>query len=98
MDFKVIWSDEAIADLHDLCSYIAKDDPDAARRMGHGILDHVRILASFPFIGPTYPRGASGPLRQIVFRSYRIFYDVYEESRRVEILHVWHGAREEPRF
>lgn len=64
MDFKVIWSDEAIGDLHDLCSYIAQRDPDAARRMGHGILDHVRILASFPFIGPTYPRGADGPLRQ----------------------------------
>lgn len=24
MDFKVIWSDAAIADLHDLCSYIAQ--------------------------------------------------------------------------
>jgi len=97
MDFKVIWSDEAIADLHDACSYIAQHDPDAARRLGNGILDHVRILASFPLIGPTYPRGAAGPLRQIVFRSDRIFYDVSEELRRVEILHVWHGAREEPK-
>jgi toxin ParE1/3/4 len=98
MDFQVIWSDEAIVDLHDVCCYIAERDPGAARRMGQGILDHVRILASFPFIGPPYPRGARGPLRQIVFRSYRIFYDVSEELRRVEILHVWHGARDEPRF
>jgi plasmid stabilization system protein ParE len=98
MDFKVIWSDTAIADLQDICSYIAQHDPKAARRMGGGILDHVRILASFPFIGPTYPRGARGPLREIVFRSYRIFYDVSETSRSVEILHVWHGAREEPIF
>jgi plasmid stabilization system protein ParE len=37
-------------------------------------------------------------LREIVFRSYRIFYDVSEASRNVEILHVWHGAREEPTF
>jgi plasmid stabilization system protein ParE len=35
-------------------------------------------------------------LREIVFRSYRIFYDVSEEPRRVEILHVRHGARDEP--
>jgi toxin ParE1/3/4 len=98
MDFKVIWSDQAILDLHEICSYIAGHDPQAAQRMGRGILDHVRILSSFPFIGPTYPRGARGPLREIVFRSYRIFYDVWEESRRVEILHVWHGAREEPKF
>jgi toxin ParE1/3/4 len=98
MDFKVIWSAAAIADLQNICSYIARDDPQAAGRMGRGILGHVRILSSFPLIGPTYPRGARGPLREIVFRSYRIFYDVSEESRSVEILHVWHGAREEPKF
>jgi plasmid stabilization system protein ParE len=96
MDFKVIWSDEATEDLRDICSYIAREDPDAALRIGNGILDHVQILARFPFIGPTYPRGARGPLREIVFRSYRIFYDVSEGSQRVDILHVWHGSRDEP--
>ncbi|MEI7822176.1 MAG: type II toxin-antitoxin system RelE/ParE family toxin [Verrucomicrobiota bacterium] len=98
MDFKVIWSDAAIADLREACSYIAHHDPQAAGRMGRGILEHVRILATFPFIGPAYPRGARGPLREIVYRNYRIFYDVFEAERRVEILHVWHGARDEPRF
>jgi plasmid stabilization system protein ParE len=73
MDFKVIWSDAAITDLRDICAYIARDNPEAALRMGNGLLDHVQILARFPFIGPTYPRGARGPLREIVFRSYRIF-------------------------
>jgi plasmid stabilization system protein ParE len=96
MDFKVIWSDAAIADLRDICSYIARHDPQAAQRMGRGILDHVRILGSFPLIGPAYPRGAQGSLREIVFRSYRIFYDVSETARTVQVLHVWHGAREEP--
>jgi toxin ParE1/3/4 len=98
MDFKVIWSEQAISDLNDICSYIAQHDAEAALRMGNGILEHVRILAQFPFIGPMYPRGAQGALREIVFRSYRIFYDVSEESRRVDILHIWHGAREEPNF
>jgi toxin ParE1/3/4 len=96
MDFKVIWSDAAIADLGEVCAYIADHDPQAVHRLGRGILDHVRILASFPFIGPTYPRGSRGPLREIVFRSYRIFYDVTEASQSVAILHVWHGSREEP--
>ncbi len=98
MEFKVVWSEQAITDLREICSFIAAHNPHAAERMGKGILGHVRILASFPFIGPTYPRGACGPLRQIVFRSYRIFYDVSEESRRVEVLHVWHAAREDPQF
>lgn len=98
MAFKVIWSDAAIADLKSICSYIAERDSQAALRIGQGILDHVRILADFPFIGPAYPRGTRGPLREIVFRQYRIFYDVSEEARRAGILHVWHGARDEPKF
>ncbi len=98
MDFKVIWSDQAIEDLRDLSAYIAGHDPEAALRVGNGILDYVQILAQFPFIGPPYPRGTRGALRGIVFRSYRIFYDVSEESRRVDILHVRHGARDEPVF
>jgi len=32
MDFKVIWSDGAIADLQDICSYIARHEPQAAHR------------------------------------------------------------------
>ena len=98
MDYKIVWSEAAIADLHDVCSYIAQDNPRAAQAVGEGILDHIRILGSFPFIGPAYPKGAHGPLREIVFRPYRIFYDVSEDLRQVQILHVWHGARDEPAF
>ncbi len=98
MDFKVIWSTQAIEDLRELCSYLARHDPQAALRMGNGVLDHAQILAQFPFIGPAYPRGTGGPLREIVFRSYRIFYDVSEGSHRVDILHIQHGARAEPSF
>jgi plasmid stabilization system protein ParE len=76
MDFKIVWSDAAIADLQGVCSYAAQHDPQAAVRLGRGILDHVRVLASFPFIGPTYPRGVRGTLREIVFGTHRIFYDV----------------------
>ncbi|HEU0011556.1 MAG TPA: type II toxin-antitoxin system RelE/ParE family toxin [Verrucomicrobiae bacterium] len=98
MDYQIIWSDAAIADLHEICAYIARDNPTAALRLGKGLLAHVRILAAFPLIGPAYPRGARGKLREIVYRPYRIFYDVDEQAQRVEILHVWHGAQEEPRL
>ena len=98
MDFKIIWSDAAIADLEEIWAYLAQRNPQAAARVGRGILAHVRVLANFPYIGPAYPRGSRGPLREIVVRPYRIFYDVSEDSQSVEILHVWHGARDEPTF
>jgi plasmid stabilization system protein ParE len=38
MDFKVIWSDQAIEDLRDLCGYIARHDPEAALGMGKAMV------------------------------------------------------------
>ena len=96
MDFKVIWTDSAIADLEEICEYIASNDRTASRRVGRGILDHVKILESFPFIGPAYPRRSSGTIREIVFRNYRIFYEVSDKPKSVYILRIWHGARGEP--
>ena|SRR5438067_4902290 len=96
MDFKIIWADSAIYNLREICSYISRDNPTAAKAMGKGILEHVKILASFPFIGPPFPRNSAGPVREIVYRNYRIFYEVNEAAKSVEVLHVWHGARGEP--
>jgi toxin ParE1/3/4 len=98
VEFKIVWSDRAIADLEELCAYIASDNPEAAYKTGRGILEHVRTLATFPFIGPTYPRGNQDHAREIIYRPYRIFYEVNEEARAVNILHVRHGARREPKL
>ena len=98
MGFKVIWSNPAVADLEDICFYIAQDDPEAAARVARSIVAHTNTLAAFPFIGPVYPRGSGGTLHLIVFRSYRILYDVNEGRESVEILHIWHGARNKPLF
>lgn len=96
MDYKIIWSDLAITDLHGICAYIAEDNPNAAERVGRGILGCVEILRSFPFIGPSYPRGSGGTLREITSRPYRIFYDVSDSDKAIEILHIRHSARDEP--
>ncbi len=96
MGFKVIWSDPAVANLEDICSHIAQDDPEAALRVATGIVAHTDLLATFPFIGPTYPRGSRGSLRLIAFRSYRVLYEVDERRESVEVVHIRHGARDEP--
>lgn len=56
MDWQVIWSDAAITDLKPICDYIAARDVAAVQKVGQGILDHIRLPESFPFIGPCYPK------------------------------------------
>ena len=96
MAYKIIWTDSAIGDLQEICSFISKQNAEAATRVGQELLNHVRILETFPFIGPAYPRRTSGPVREIVCGKYRVFYSVNETGRLIEVLHVWHGARGEP--
>jgi plasmid stabilization system protein ParE len=96
MAFKVVWMPSAVGDLRDIVRYVAASDPSAAERLGQGILDHADLLGEFPSVGPTFPRGSTGPDREIVFGNYRIFYRVFNESKSVEIFAVWHGARGEP--
>ncbi|MGB8354404.1 MAG: type II toxin-antitoxin system RelE/ParE family toxin [Chthoniobacteraceae bacterium] len=96
MDFKIVWTDPSLADLQEIVTFIASDDTAAAERVGHAIIDHVETLRAFPFIGPPYPRGTDGTLREIVCGNYRIFYRVSEKLKLIEILTVWHGARGTP--
>ena len=98
MDFKVVWTDSAIADVREICDYISLDNPSAAEKTGRGILEQVKILEMFPFIGPAYPRRSSGVIREIVYGKYRIFYEVTDKPKEVHVLRVWHGVRGEPKF
>jgi len=96
MDFKIVWTEPALDDLRDICSYIATKDLDSSERVGEDILSHIEILEKFPFIGPKYPQGLSDRVREILCRSYRIFYRVSEERKIVEILTIWHRSRGKP--
>ena len=89
-------TESAISDLKEIVEFIAAQNRPAPEKIGRGILDQVRILETFPFIGRTYPRRSNGTIREIIFGSYRIFYDVSEKSKAVRVLRVWHGTRSEP--
>jgi toxin ParE1/3/4 len=96
MDFKIVWTEPALDDLRDICSFISTQDLNSSERVGEDILSHVELLEKFPFVGPIYPRGSSGRVREIICRKYRIFYRVDEERKIIEILTIWHASRGKP--
>ena len=98
MDFQVVWTEIAFAGLEAIVRHVAEDDPAAAEKLRLELLESVKILERFPFIGPVYERDRKGRTREILCRPYRIFYRVREAEKRVEILTVWHGARQEPKL
>jgi plasmid stabilization system protein ParE len=98
MDWEVIWTEPAVADLEQIVRTAASHSPTTAESLRAELLASVEVLARFPLIGPTYDRDRTGRTREILCRRYRIFYRVIEETRRVEILTIWHSARRDPKL
>ena len=93
---KVIWSDEAIADLGAIVSYIAVDNRSAAAALGRTILDRSKMLADFPQAGRVVPEERNPSVREIIVEPYRIIYELNSTTGTVDVLRVWHAARGRP--
>ena len=96
MDYKVIWDDEAIAELAQAVRHIAPQNPVAARRTGATILQKAGTLGSFPRLGKIFAKLNRDDAREIPVPPYRIIYHLKDAERSVRILKVWHGTRQEP--
>jgi toxin ParE1/3/4 len=84
----VTWTRKARADLREIRSFIAIDNPEAANRLAERIVDAAESLVGFPHKGRTVRRG----LRQIqAVHPYVIRYRV--KRAEIEITRVYHGAR-----
>jgi addiction module RelE/StbE family toxin len=96
MAYEIIWSARSRADLEEINAYISKDNAAAAKRTVQGIVDRVAKLSRLPRMGKRYARVTFRDVRQLVSGKYRVFYFVNADEKRIEILRVWHGARQEP--
>lgn len=81
----------AQADVDDIWTHIARDDPDAATRMVARIAHVTDRLINFPLSARPRPDVGEG-VRSLPVGSYTVYYRV--EGERVLILRVIHAARD----
>src|SRR5262249_48115202 len=94
MDADVLLSPQAHADLVSIYDFIAADKPAAASLLLSRFDRAFRLLSSFPRIGtPLHPDTPDG---RLVFpvRGYRIVYRQSERRTGIDVLRVYHGARD----
>lgn len=96
MDFQIIWTLRSREDLRSIATFIARDNPPAALKLGEQIFARVDTLAQFPELGRIVPERGEPHIREIVVKPYRIIYRLKKSENQIEILRVWHGARGEP--
>ena len=83
---RVIWSPRAIDRVVEIAYCIAQDSPASAREWVERLFDHVDTqLSAFPLSGKPARDVDADDARELVFESYRVFYDV---SDAVHVLTV----------
>ena len=96
MDYRVVLSTSARADLRDIVRYISFDAPDRARQFGLFLISRTRLLAQSPELGRVVPEFEDALIREIVVRSYRVVYRLDDSRHLVEVIRFWHAARDTP--
>jgi toxin ParE1/3/4 len=95
-DYKVILSPRALRDLEGIATYIASDNPQAAERFGHRLLDEALNTGLHPLAGRMVPEFADPAIRERIFRAYRIVYRVDHDRQTIVVSRFWHAARNTP--
>lgn len=90
---KLVFDDRALADLEGIFSWIAKDNPAAARAVVDRLFNSTELLASFPRIGR---QGLVPGTREWVVPRlpYIVVYEVDESREEVVVIAVFHGAQD----
>ena len=96
MGCAVVLARSAEADLEAIVSYVARENPQAALRLGRALVASLRSLEAFPELGRVVPEFNQESLREIVRRPYRIIYRVNGAAEQIEVIRFWHGSRGEP--
>jgi toxin ParE1/3/4 len=91
---EIRWSLPAAEDLERICEWIARDNPEAAQRVGRTIYDGCSRLTEFPHLGR--PSRRLPGRRELTFAPlpYIVVYQVTPNA--VEISRIFHGAQDWP--
>jgi addiction module RelE/StbE family toxin len=91
MDYRIIWSPEAIDDIDAICNYIARDSEYYAESIAQKIFKAPEQLMKFPHMGRVIPELNNESIRELLLYQYRIIYEIAKEE--IHIITVIHGKR-----
>ena len=91
VEVRILWSEEALSDIEEIISFISKDSELYAVNFASKIISSVETLKVFPEIGRIVPEYDDPKIREIIYRNYRIVYQI--EDKVVEIITVFHGSK-----
>lgn len=90
---RLVYSQEAVADLVRLRTFIAEKNPTAAARIAAELIARVESLCLFPHIGHSVSLAPEPDVvRDMVFSNYVVRYSVHTDA--LIVLCLWHHKEE----
>ncbi|NOZ67760.1 MAG: type II toxin-antitoxin system RelE/ParE family toxin [Deferribacteres bacterium] len=89
---KVIWTEPALNDLHEIIKHIKDDSPVYAERFGTRVVEAPRCLRQFPYCGRIVPEFRDEKIRELIYGAYRIIYLIRDNA--CHITAIIHGSRD----
>jgi toxin ParE1/3/4 len=90
---EIIWKPQAEIDLTAIEEFYLSVAPELADLIISQIIDRTRQLELNPQSGRMVPELNDPLIREVIYRNYRIIYYHNPEEQRVEILTVFHSAK-----
>jgi toxin ParE1/3/4 len=89
---KIVFSKSARFDLKEIVDYIKRDSAKYALLEKQKIKDAIDTLLTQPLLGRIVPEFTNGVFRELIFRNYRIIYEIISKEE-INILSIHHHAR-----
>ena len=96
MAFKILYHEDALADLEEIFSWSREKHPETTEQFANDLFNHLDFLQAYPYIGT--PVKAHSNVRRLLHSPLHVYYRVDENRGGVEILHFWHSSRRDPQF
>jgi plasmid stabilization system protein ParE len=93
---KIVFAPDAVADLKDIFTFIAADNPERAMGFVDELQRAARDAAEFPLAWPLIPRYERFGYRRRPYKGYLIFFQVSDDA--VIVLRILNGARDYERL
>ena len=81
---------DAKEDLKQIYEYISRDSVYYANKTIEEIIEKTKYLSMFPYMGRKIPEFNNVNFRELIYKSYRIFYKV---NSNIYILKIFHHSR-----
>ena len=96
MAFKILYHEDALADLEEILDRSAEQYPATTWQFANNLFNHLDSLEAFPYLGALVKGHPN--VRRLLHSPLYLYYRVDVDRGGIEILHFWHTSRQPPKL